>query len=378
MISPLRHLKPSSTSKKRAESGIWRAELLLNDLSVETLEALFHIEEARSGVVAGGIGIGALVVDDVLVPVHTALVAEVALFVVQNHITARSIHKATVLTLHEGRSGHRIGRETVHAHDEIARGLVRLGLIAVLRDTLQPVETAPMNHFEAVAVIASLDRSLQTQIALTHIRRNREDSVGAGSIPLLTALVREHTIDVEAANSIERTGIVAIRSRRAIGSNDAHSVVATNSWSHRERIGESTIDTLHVVICERIIHNLSIIGHTLSSQERASGRRAHRRVNHGSIQTSRIGINPNRDRDNATITSNVIIRTGSRNHLSQTVGATHPSEGALGRSTVRAIGILDLLSSIALVPFWYRNRQRPHGSVQNRYVVRTALRFVLS
>ena len=126
-----------------------------------------------------------------------------------------------------------------------------------------------MDHVEALAAVARRQLAVAAEGARPRVDGRGQHAVGARSVPLLAPVVREDAVRVETADALEGAGVVAVGRRRAVGSNDALSVVAAHSRTDGQRVGDHAVHTLHVVIREGVFNDLPVVSDALRAGEGA-------------------------------------------------------------------------------------------------------------
>lgn len=253
---------------KRRDGGGGVAELRLDDLSIQTVVARRHDGVRGHGVVAGRVAVGARVVDDGVVVGDTALVAEPADGVGNDVVADGGVDDGVVHALHVVGRLDGVGGQSVDALDVVVGRVAGHGEL-VLRDAVDPAEAAAVDHVKALAAVARRQRPVPAQVAAARVRRSREHAVGAGAVPLLTAVVREDAVRVEAADALEGARVVSVGRGRAVGRNDALSVVAAHARSHRQGVGHDAVNALHVVVREGVFDDLAVVGDAPGAREGA-------------------------------------------------------------------------------------------------------------
>ena len=257
----------------RGHGGGRVAELRLDDLSVQTVVSRRHDGVRRHSIVASGVAVGARVVDDRVVVSDTALVAESADGIGNDVVAHGGVHDGIVHALHVVGRLDGIGSQTVDTLDVVVGGVAGHGEL-VLRDTVDSAEAAAMNHVEALAAVARGQTPVSAQVAAPRVRWSREHAVGAGPVPLLTAVIREDAVRVEAADTLEGARVISVGRRRTVRRNDTLSVVAAHARSNRQGVRHNPVYALHVVVREGVLDDLTIVSDALGTREGAGTDRA--------------------------------------------------------------------------------------------------------
>ena len=229
----------------------------------------------RKCVVAGCEHVRAPVVYDVLVLVHTPLVAEVA-DGVGNHVVARRrSYDLPVLALLVLRNPDGEGRQPVVALDVVVGGVVLNGEF-VLRHAALPREAARGDGVEAVATVTGRQFLRLAEIAGSRIDWVGQNAVCAGLVVLLTRLLCEDSEGVDAADSEEVAGIIAIGRGRVFWCDNACTIEAAQTRSNGKGIGDHSLVAHDVVVCVGVFDDLTVVRHALRTREVAQIHRASR------------------------------------------------------------------------------------------------------